>query len=77
MKDHICQFNMIECFVCDEECLRRDILQHNNKKCFLKDDMNRFSFPNKKGFFLVLDILIIFDNRLEEYVRIRKGFCTT
>ena len=53
IKTHLCQFKMIACFVCDEECLRKDFFSHNNKDCFLKDVGNTFSFPTESCFYLI------------------------
>ena len=58
LEDHkahgdVCMFKMVFCFVCQEECTRKDFPSHNNRDCFLKNPTNTFRFPDKDGFYLV------------------------
>ena len=53
LKAHICQFKIVECYVCDQECMGKDFFNHNNKDCFLKDVTNTFDFPSRSGLYLV------------------------
>ena len=46
-------FKMVTCFVCEEECRRKDFPSHNNKACFLKTPSNTFRFPDKSSLYLV------------------------
>jgi len=42
--EHVCKFRMVKCFMCLEECMRKDFLSHNNKNCFLTSPDNTFNF---------------------------------
>ena len=44
---------MVFCFVCEEECMRKDFASHNNKDCFLKSPSNTFRFPGRSSLYLV------------------------
>ena len=49
----VCMFKMVFCFVCEEECTRKDFPTHNNKDCFLKTPSNTFRFPDRSSLYLV------------------------
>jgi len=49
----VCMFKMVFCFICEEECLRRDFPSHKNKDCFLKSPSNTFRFPDRDRLYLV------------------------
>ena len=58
LEDHkahgdVCMFKMVFCFVCEEECTRKDFPSHNNKVCFLKTPSNTFRFPDRSSLYLV------------------------
>ena len=53
IKTHLCQFKMVLCYVCLEDCMRKDFYIHKNMDCFLKDVGNSFNFPTKSCFFLI------------------------
>ena len=48
----VCMFKMVVCFVCEEECMRKDFSSHNNE-CFLKSANNTFRFPGTDSLYLV------------------------
>jgi len=48
-----CMFNMVFCFVCEENCTRKDFPSHNNKDCFLKSPSNTFRFPDRDSLYLI------------------------
>ena len=52
IKDHLCQFQMVTCFICDDECMAKDFFNHNSKDCFLKDIRNTFTFPTRSCLYL-------------------------
>jgi len=48
-----CKFKMVECLVCQEECMRKDFPSHNNKECFLTSPNNTFNFPNRNSLYMI------------------------
>merc|ERR1712142_1328896 len=48
-----CKFKMVECLVCQEECMRKDFPSHNNKNCFQTSPNNTFNFPNRNSLYLI------------------------
>ena len=58
VKSHLCLLEIVSCFVCGEDCMRKDFFLHNSKNCFIiKDAGKTIDFPTEDCFYMIQDSL--------------------